>query len=138
MPTRQQETNIRRFAAGAISGKPYLRFKFNILKIYIRWHIRCLHIPTRFNSSPHGVHNQSIRQVRTTHIRTGNSTDLQGGFKHTVYAKNISRIIPQFPATQVLSGVLGNFGGNGAIRRYVVPVLGVLAVQVSSALQGWA
>src|SRR6266550_688288 len=31
MPTRQQETNVRRFAAGAISGKPYLCFKFNIL-----------------------------------------------------------------------------------------------------------
>lgn len=34
MPTRQQETNMRRFAAGAISGKPYQSFKSIILDIY--------------------------------------------------------------------------------------------------------
>ena len=34
MPTREQETNMRRFTAGAISGKPYSSFQFAILNVY--------------------------------------------------------------------------------------------------------
>ena len=34
MPTREQETNMRRFAAGAISGKSFPSFQFTILNVY--------------------------------------------------------------------------------------------------------
>lgn len=58
MPTRESETNLRRFSAGAISGASVLTCVLTVvLKYAYRHHLRLRHVPIRSNTSPHGLPN---------------------------------------------------------------------------------
>lgn len=62
MPTRADETNFRRFAAGALSGERNLRFfcwsfEFAEETVCCRHGNRLFHLPARVDPGPHGVPN---------------------------------------------------------------------------------
>lgn len=134
MPTRQEETNARRFIAGALSGAPLPCCSIVCLLRPIRRYLRFLYLPPGRHSSPHGVRNQTSCcqwPANTPFI-------LRYGLPNVRRRRSQPSAIQHFqsPASaQVLPRLHSHGGWDDSLRRCILPQLGFPEILLPAAQQ---
>lgn len=145
MPTREQQTNARRFTAGAISGTSGVSYTdslntFPTSHFLFRHDICILYISTRTNTRTHGIPhsiyaqrtfiNTNIYSCRIRDLsRDPESTSTEHVERHFYSNCNIHPIT----SAQILPRLHSNPDRDGTLCRHVVSDLGFLALPTPSA-----